>query len=119
MDQIGTPVIRVEIAGTHYDAVIDTGFNGDLELPEALRKHLNPSFAFQAFSLLAAGVTVEEDVYAVDFPFDGKIVKAVATFVDGSEILIGTHLLRGYRLKISFASPGSPSKGWVQLQRIE
>lgn len=118
MDRSGTPVIRVEIAGTQHDAVIDTGFNGDLELPETLRKNLNPRFAFQALSLLAAGVTVEEDIYAVDFPFDGEIVQAEATFVDGSDVLIGTRLLRGYRLEINFAPAGSPSEGTVQLQRI-
>jgi hypothetical protein len=28
-------------------------------------------------------------------PFDGRTVRAQATFVDGDEILIGTHLLRG------------------------
>jgi hypothetical protein len=38
----------------------------------------------------------------VDFPFDGRTVHAEATFVSGSEILIGTQLLRQHRLEIHF-----------------
>jgi hypothetical protein len=53
-------------------------------------------------SLLAANQRIEEDVFLVDFPFDGRMVRAQATFVDGDEILIGTRLLRAYRLRIDF-----------------
>jgi hypothetical protein len=53
-------------------------------------------------SLLAGGQSVEEDVYLVDFPFDGRTVRVEATFVSGREILIGTQLLRQYRLAIHF-----------------
>jgi len=38
----------------------------------------------------------------VDFPFDGQLLKAEASFVEGSEILIGTKLLAKYRLTIDF-----------------
>jgi predicted aspartyl protease len=119
VDKKGLPVISVKIAGSQYRCVIDTGFNGDLELPEALRKHVNPRWIFQAKSRLAAGMTVQEDVYTVDFPFDLKTVEAEATFVDGNEILIGTHLLRGYALRISFAPSGSASRGRVQIRELE
>ena len=47
---------------------------------------------------------LEETVYLVDFPFDDKVIEAEATFVPSSEMLIGTHLLREYRLLINFAS---------------
>jgi hypothetical protein len=45
---------------------------------------------------------IEEDVYLVDFPFYDQIVRAQATFVAGNEILIGTRLLRPYRLEVNF-----------------
>jgi hypothetical protein len=54
-------------------------------------------------SLLAGGVTIEEDSYRVNFPFDGQAIVAEATFTPGSQILIGTHLLRYHRLEIDFA----------------
>ena len=53
-------------------------------------------------SILASGQQSEEDLYLVDFPFDNQVVLAEATFVRGNEILIGTQLLRQYRLEIHF-----------------
>ena len=40
----------------------------------------------------------------VDFPFDGRTLRADATFVDSREILIETHLLRRHRLTIDFVA---------------
>ncbi len=37
----GVPTITLSIAGQDWTATIDTGFSGDLELPEALRNSLN------------------------------------------------------------------------------
>jgi hypothetical protein len=51
---------------------------------------------------LAGGQTIVEDTYIVDFPFDGQLLVAEATFVSDAQILIGTQLLRDYRLEISF-----------------
>ena len=98
----GVPIIIILIAGQEWAATIDTGFNGDLELPEALRSVLEPEYVGKVTSSLAGGRTIEEDVYLVEFPFDGNIVQARATFVTNGEILIGTHLLREYRLQIDF-----------------
>jgi clan AA aspartic protease len=95
-------VISAEIGGQLWKAIIDTGFNGELELPERLRSFVNAQFAGRVVSLLAANQRIEEDVFLVDFAFDGRTVRAQATFVDGDEILIGTRMLRDYRLLIDF-----------------
>ena len=100
----GVPTITVSIAGQDWIAIIDTGFNGDLELPENLLNSLNARYVGRVTSALAGGQTIEEDVYLVDFPFDGRTIQAEVTFVPGSQILIGTHLLREYRLQINFVS---------------
>lgn len=102
VSDIGVPTIILSIAGREWSATIDTGFNGDLELPEVLRNVLKPQYVGRVTSSLAGGQTIEEDVYLVDFPFDGEVVQARATFVVGSEILIGTRLLKEYRLQIDF-----------------
>ncbi len=107
----GLPTIIVPIAGRDWSATIDTGFNGDVELPDALREPLNAQFVGRVTAALAGGQSFEEDLYLVDFPFDGRIVQAEATFVSGSRILIGTRLLREYFLQINFASRT------VQLER--
>ena len=96
------PYVSLKIGEQTHPAIIDTGFNGDLELPDSLRAHVNPRFQGKVLSLLAGGQQVLEDVYLVDFPFDGETLIAEATFVSGSSLLLGTHLLRRYRLVIDF-----------------
>lgn len=98
----GIPAISLLIAGQDWSATIDTGFNGDLELPEALRSHVNPRYTGRLSSALAGGQVIEEDAFLVDFPFDGETVLATATFVSGSQILVGTNLLKEHRLLIRF-----------------
>lgn len=98
----GVPTITLSVAGQNWPAVIDTGFNGDLELPEVLRDVLDVRYVGRVTSTLAGGQSIEEDVYLIEFPFDGRIMSAEATFVPGSSILIGTHLLQEYQLQIDF-----------------
>ncbi len=100
----GVPMVPLPVAGQTLPAIIDTGFNGDLELPEELRSAMNRRLQGRTLSILAGGQSVMEDSYLVDFPFDGQTVEADATFVPGGEILVGTHLLRQYRLEINFVS---------------
>ena len=101
----GVPTIQVQVANQEWTATIDTGFNGDLELPEALRTSLNirDTFGLVKFAL-AGGQTIEEYVYIVDFPFDGRLVEAAVTFVSDNQILIGTRLLQDYWLQINFVT---------------
>lgn len=73
-----------------------------MELPEALRESLNARFIGRMSSLLASGQHIEQDVYLVDFPFDGETVRAEATFVPGDELLLGTQLMQQYRLELHF-----------------
>lgn len=98
----GVPVIELEIAGQRWTAIIDSGFNGDLELPTHLQGKISAQFAGRAKSLLAAGQQIEEDVFLVDLQFDGSLIKAEATFAPANELLIGTNLLRNHRLLVDF-----------------
>ena len=109
----GVPTIRLPIANQEWPATIDTGFNGDLELPEALRASVNivDRIGLTEFAL-AGGQTIEEDVHLVEFPFDGELILARATFVADSQILLGTHLLRDYRLQVNFVTRT------VELERV-
>ena len=98
----GVPEVILPIAGQLWPGIIDTGFNGDLELPERLHSTVQARFIGRMASLLASGQRIEEDLYLVEFPFDGQLVRAEATFVPNGEILLGTHLLRSDRLEIDF-----------------
>ena len=104
VSSIGVPTVTLSIVGQNWAATIDTGFNGDLELPEDIRDSLNARYVGRMTSALAGGQTIDEDAYLVDFPFDGQTIQAETTFVSGTQILIGTHLLREYRLEINFVS---------------
>ena len=109
----GVPTILLPIAGQEWAATIDTGFNGDLELPEVLRASVNiVGYIGLLEFALAGGQTIEEDVYLVDFPFDGEVIEAEVTFVADSQILIGTYLLRDYRLQVNFVTHT------VELERV-
>lgn len=98
------PVIELEVAGEKWKTIVDTGFNGDLELPSRLRKMLRCTFAGRIKSNLAGGLVIKEDMFDVVFPFDGEQVLATATFSPGDEILIGTRLLKNHRLEIDFSA---------------
>jgi predicted aspartyl protease len=98
----GVPIIELPVAGRQWRTVLDTGFNSDLELPLQLESALRAKRKGPLRFLLAGGMTTEEIVYVVQFPFDGAVVRADATFVDGEEVLLGTGLLRDYRLEINF-----------------
>jgi predicted aspartyl protease len=98
----GVPEITLMIGGRPWIAVVDTGFNGDLELPLALREFVNPRYLCRIRSQLAGGKTIEEDCFLIDFIFDGEQIEAEATFVNETNLLIGTHLLQQHRLTIDF-----------------
>ena len=98
----GVPEFILSVAGRDWTAVIDTGFNGDLELPAALQEKLDCVYFGPTLTELAAGQLIEEETYIVQFAFDGTTVKAEATFVPSGEILIGTRLMRRHRLTIDF-----------------
>jgi predicted aspartyl protease len=109
----GVPEIPLTIGGTIWTAIIDTGFNGDLELPARLKDAVDARPVGSITSLLAGGQSLVEDNFRVRIPFDGQLVDAQATFVDGEEVLIGTRLLRHYRLTINFPT------GTLLLERVE
>ena len=108
----GVPQILLAVAGQAWSAIIDTGFNGELELPDHLRQAVNARFIGHIHVALGGGQHIEEELYLVDFPFDGESLLAEATFVPGQELLLGTHLLRRYRLTIDFPAQT------VQLERV-
>ncbi|SRR5712691_5441793 len=98
--------------GSNGPAIIDTGFNGELELPDHLHSAVNARFIGRIPVALGGGQHMEEDISLVDFPCNGESRLAEATFVPDQERLLGTQLLRLYRLEIDF-----PSRT-VRLKRV-
>ena len=104
VDNDGQVVIRIPVSGELWTAMVDTGFNGDVELPESLFDPLRPVFNGEMVFQLAGGQSIVQDTFIIDFPFDDDSFVVDATFVDGDTILIGTGLLRDYRLEADFVA---------------
>ena len=107
----GVPLIVLKLASEDWLTVVDTGFNGALELPAALSSRLILQSAGFITSELAAGVTVEEEAFRTFNEFDGEQIEVDVTFADVEQALLGTWLLAKHRLEIDF------SKATVRLTR--
>lgn len=112
INEHGLPMISMHLGGQDWRACIDTGFNGDLELPTALQSKLMCRPLGRSLSILAGGQSLVEDAFLVELEFDGRVRTAEVTFAPGNEILIGTLFLSEYCLTIDFP------KKLVQLVRL-
>ena len=75
----GLPRVYLIVGEREWPAAIDTGFNGDLELPQALAREVGARYQGTVYSLVADGRQIFEDSYRADLPFDGELVPAAAT----------------------------------------
>src|SRR5579859_1680938 len=98
----GEPIIDLFLDGRSWPAVVDSGFNGFLELPNVLRTTLNPRYLYDSATILAAGQTLVEQVFEVTISFDGQPTVAEASFAPVQQILVGTKLLANHELTINF-----------------
>lgn len=98
----GVPLIVLKLAREDWLTVVDTGFNGALELPAALSSRLILQSAGFITSELAAGVTVEEEAFRTFIEFDSEQIEVDVTFADVEQALLGTWLLAKHRLEIDF-----------------
>jgi clan AA aspartic protease len=92
-------IIGVESRKIAIDAVIDTGFNGDLILPLETISELGLKLQGYQKAVLGDGTTSQFQVYAVEVIWNGsrKIVEVNAAT---SGALIGMGLLEGYKLEM-------------------
>jgi len=107
----GVPIIALPIGHEEFEAIVDTGFNGYLELPLSLFESLDAEFVGEVTAELASGIRITEAVYRAQIPFDGRDVDAIVSFVDGDGVLLGTGMLSDHVLKIDFPA------GTVQIER--
>lgn len=102
INEHGTPLIPMRLADQDWLAIVDTGFNGGLELPAALAAVLDAESFGDVESRLAAGFVVTEELFLVELDFDGRREFTPATFAAVDHVLIGTRLMRRHRLELDF-----------------
>jgi predicted aspartyl protease len=102
VNEHGVPVISLRLADRVWAAIVDTGFNGGLELPASLAGQIDAEYHGLVESRLAAGIVVNEEVFPVELDFDGRREFTPATFAEVQHVLVGTRLLRRHRLVVDF-----------------
>ncbi len=94
--------VKLSLAsGEEIEVVIDTGFNGDLALPQELVQDLSLPFITQTECTLAGDITHKADVAAAHIEWLGEIHE-VRVIVMPAGFLLGTQLLEGTRLTIDY-----------------
>jgi predicted aspartyl protease len=102
VDAEGVPYIPLMLGQRRWMAIVDTGFNGGLDLPRALSNEITGKLLGRFEAELANGVTVTDEVYRIRVVFDDEERFVPASFSDTAEVLIGTRLLRRHFLEIDF-----------------
>jgi clan AA aspartic protease len=86
-------------------AVIDTGYNGALSLPKAVVAAASLSRSAPRSVTLGDGSQRVLDFYSADVHWDGQRRKIRVLCIEGDPLL-GTALLKGYKLDADFADGG-------------
>ena len=91
-------------AEQRIEAVLDTGFDGELSLPPDIIEALDAPWAEARYSRLADGSEILTDVYEVDVEWDGQWTTALAEALPSA--LVGTRMCEGYQVIIHFEPSG-------------
>jgi clan AA aspartic protease len=108
------PIVVYDSSGHEHalSAIVDTGFNGWLTLPERLARRWGILLGEQGAGVLADGTAISFKVYEARVMWDGQ-PRAVLIDEMESEPLIGMRLTRGYRMLIENIDGGA-----VRIERM-
>ena len=99
--------MRADTGATQeIDAIIDTGFTGDLTLPPALIRRLNLPWKGRGQALLADGGMHTFDEYVGTVSWNGQSLTVEVSSADTNP-LVGMGLLRGHRLSMDVIENGA------------
>ena len=103
----GEPIVRIALLSStnlsrSYSAVIDTGFNGTLSLPEPLIQRLGWRWIGHELYEIATGDVVREKVFVGRVRWMRQLQEVDVVASHAKDILIGTRLLEDHRISIDF-----------------
>jgi clan AA aspartic protease len=106
-DQAGHPRLKVPVVGSRagiaVDALVDTGFDGDLCLPTLLAIQLGLELRDVIWVELADGTLKNELVFAGVVVWEGEHREVMIALTESEEVLLGTGLLADSVLEMNFA----------------
>ncbi|HET6573861.1 MAG TPA: hypothetical protein VFG68_09685 [Fimbriiglobus sp.] len=100
----GTPVVPIEVAGQTFEAILDTGFEGGLQLPDVFQPIVGGNFVIREPIQYGDGSIGHVDVYEVTVRFDGEDQVLRTQFAGSDELILGIEALKDYRLEINFVA---------------
>jgi predicted aspartyl protease len=101
--------LQIEDSSGHLhviDVVIDTGYTGDLTLPNAQISALGLGWVGEVVLQLGDGTAQTIDAYDALLWWDGNPVQVGVHAVETASLL-GTRLLAGHKLKVAFVPGGA------------
>jgi len=106
IDNLLSPRLKVKVAGLRgiieLDAIVDTGFNGDLCIPITLAVQLGLILEYVHEVELADGSRKRVPVYSCDVELNGLKRRAEVILTDGTDALIGANMLKTSRITINY-----------------
>jgi clan AA aspartic protease len=106
--KVGVLFCLSDQADLEIEFVVDTGFQGELTLPISAVAALQLPFIQEVRTNLANNQSFRADAYLAPIRWDGKVRNA-AILAMGVRPLLGTALLRNYRLLAEFVEGSSVS----------
>ena len=91
-----------------YDAIVDTGFTGQVALPVTLCRVLELEYVRRTRTMFGNASFEDIDVYRANV-FWGGVWQEVSVVATGTEILIGMNMLRGSSVCFDAVDEGSIS----------
>jgi clan AA aspartic protease len=85
------------------DAIIDTGFTGELQLPIKTAVQIGLTLAGTGRAILADGSKIDQLLFSGTIVWGTTTKDVTISIADSNEALIGGGLLHGYDLIISFS----------------
>lgn len=110
VDERGRALLRISIARNSnskvsaIDVWVDTGFTGELVLPQSLIDSLDLPHSGSADAILADGSQVKLNTYHCEFDWFGRSKSIEVVANRGDYPLLGVGLLLGLDLRINYQS---------------
>jgi clan AA aspartic protease len=107
-DDSGNPKVKIAVSGNRMqveiEALIDTGFDGQITLPSVIGVQLGLELAGVEEFELADGSIGEGFVFRGQVTLGNRSQRVNIMLTDSDEALIGTALLSNYKLTIDFVN---------------
>jgi len=108
IDDLLSPRLKVKVIGLRgiieLDAIVDTGFNGDICIPITLAVQLGLILEYVHEVELADGSRKRVPVYSCDIELNGLKKRAEVILTDGTDALIGANMLKTSTITVNYTA---------------